>query len=187
MDKSGADVAIEGAILSEMLEIVAKRAALRPADANAYETPYTPVSLPILPPNTTQNPLQQYTTANNSNGGQVASIPSSTSSTLTNRYMKQHPYPGSGYNSRQRSQYKNEDVSEFSDEFSSVLSSTYSLMHDYYELMEKHKEQNPEFPHESVNDTINSCSICAQSVLVLFQFVLLYACILYYGFSRLEN
>lgn len=32
IDKSAADVAAEGAILNEMLEIVAKRAALRPTD-----------------------------------------------------------------------------------------------------------------------------------------------------------
>lgn len=32
LDKSSADVAAEGAILNEMLEIVAKRAALRPTD-----------------------------------------------------------------------------------------------------------------------------------------------------------
>lgn len=33
LDKSSSDVAAEGAILNEMLEIVAKRAALRPSDA----------------------------------------------------------------------------------------------------------------------------------------------------------
>ena len=33
MDKSSSDVAAEGAILNEMLEIVAKRAALRPSDS----------------------------------------------------------------------------------------------------------------------------------------------------------
>lgn len=32
LDKSSADVAAEGAILNEMLEIVAKRAALRPTE-----------------------------------------------------------------------------------------------------------------------------------------------------------
>lgn len=32
LDKSSSDVAAEGAILNEMLEIVAKRAALRPSD-----------------------------------------------------------------------------------------------------------------------------------------------------------
>lgn len=35
MDKSSSDVAAEGAILNEMLEIVAKRAALRPSDSAA--------------------------------------------------------------------------------------------------------------------------------------------------------
>lgn len=33
LDKSSSDVAAEGALLNEMLEIVAKRAALRPSDA----------------------------------------------------------------------------------------------------------------------------------------------------------
>lgn len=35
LDKSSSDIAAEGAILNEMLEIVAKRAALRPADSIA--------------------------------------------------------------------------------------------------------------------------------------------------------
>lgn len=35
LDKSSADVAAEGAILNEMLEIVAKRAALRPTSSGA--------------------------------------------------------------------------------------------------------------------------------------------------------
>lgn len=35
MDKNSADVAAEGAILNEMLEIVARRAALRPSSSSA--------------------------------------------------------------------------------------------------------------------------------------------------------
>lgn len=186
MDKSGADVAIEGAILSEMLEIVAKRAALRPSDANTIDTSRPPVSLPILPPSTTQNPLQQYNTANNyNNNTNMPSISSTTSSsTLTNRYMKQHSYQGSGFGSRQRQKQQNEDVSEFS----SVLSSTYSLMHDYYELLEKcnkQKQQNKSHFPDTTN--INSCTIFAHTVLVLFEFIFLYACVLYYGFLSLEK
>lgn len=38
LDKSSSDVAAEGAILNEMLEIVAKRAALRPSDTMPHSS-----------------------------------------------------------------------------------------------------------------------------------------------------
>lgn len=51
LDKSSSDIAAEGAILNEMLEIVAKRAALRPADTIAgqlNETNDSEVSLKFM-------------------------------------------------------------------------------------------------------------------------------------------
>lgn len=50
MDKSSSDVAAEGAILNEMLDIVAKRAALRANDPqhamNSIESDVSPVNYP---------------------------------------------------------------------------------------------------------------------------------------------
>lgn len=45
LDKSSSDVAAEGAILNEMLEIVAKRAALRPSDPPGTSSSNFEVSL----------------------------------------------------------------------------------------------------------------------------------------------
>ncbi|KAL7016515.1 hypothetical protein ACKWTF_010045 [Chironomus riparius] len=73
LDKSAQDVAAEGAILSEMLEIVSKRAALRPTEYPSTSLNSENISLPVLPPQTTINPLlqhqysQQPTPANTSN------------------------------------------------------------------------------------------------------------------------
>ncbi|KAG5672580.1 hypothetical protein PVAND_002696 [Polypedilum vanderplanki] len=63
LDKSAQDVAAEGAILSEMLEIVSKRAALRPSEYQGSSIQSENISLPVLPPQTTINPLLQYNSA----------------------------------------------------------------------------------------------------------------------------
>lgn len=67
MDKNSADVAAEGAILNEMLEIVARRAALRPSASSA--------ELTVSP----DERLQSTTTANNNNNNNTDTITTSTS------------------------------------------------------------------------------------------------------------
>jgi hypothetical protein len=153
-----------------MLEIVAKRAALRPSDSGAHDISppsLPPVSLPILPPSmTTQNPLQKMIASSNYNNN----LPSISS---TSSYHQ--------YNTRPRQHHSNEEVSDdFFDGDMDLLSSVDSLMHEYNHLLKVYQDK-----HFSQYD--RRCTFIAHSVLVLLEFIILYACILYYGYSQLKK
>lgn len=170
-------MAIEGAILSEMLEIVAKRAALRPSDSGSHDSSppsYPPVSLPILPPSMTQNPLQKMSVSSNYNNN-LPSISSTSSYVSKNNHQFNRPRPHHN---------NNEEVSRFLYDDDLLLSSVDSLMHEYNQLFNVYHERHFSDPHKP-RDTCKF--INAHLVLVLVEFIILYACVLYYGYSQLQD
>lgn len=175
LDKSSQDVAAEGAILSEMLEIVAKRAALRPSECqNSSDSPTTssspPVSLPMLPPQTTHNPL--HFTANK--------IYKSTPAAVVPRSHRTKPQLSA----------KEQDVSahfHFNDDTSSdfCLRTNLSLMHDYNELLRQYEAQFI-IQSPSSQSSIRVWKV-SHLIMVIFQFIVLFTGVLYYAHRQVEQ
>lgn len=96
-----------------MLDLVAKRAALRPQDPSCE---------------------QMYATTTNNNN---YSTPPTTS--MHQRLLKQYKHPRS---SSQEQDVSSDSLVEDDQDFcSDALSSNYSLMHDYHILLERHHQQ----------------------------------------------
>lgn len=174
LDKSSQDVAAEGAILSEMLEIVAKRAALRPSECQiSSDSPTTssspPVSLPMLPPQTTHNPLH-FTANKMYQSTPVAVIPRS-------------------HRTKPQLSAKEQDVSahfHFNDDTSTVfcLRTNLSLMHDYNELFRQYEAQFIiQSPSPQLSTRVWKVS---HLIMVIFQFIVLFAGVLYYAHRQVE-
>lgn len=164
LDKSAQDVAAEGAILSEMLEIVAKRAALRPVDTN-NSIQSEPVSLPVLPPQTTINPLLQQFHAHSSQCYQPK---------LPSRNV--HTFTSQSHN--QEHEVSSDDISMFDGTESHYLRTNLSLLHDCEHLLEQFESQY------RVLAPKRQFKLTAQMILVIFEFLLLYIGVLYYSWTR---
>lgn len=163
LDKSAQDVAAEGAILSEMLEIVAKRAALRPSEA-ATSLQSEPVSLPVLPPQTTINPLMQQF--------------------QTPRF---HPVIPNNRNVHTFSSQSHNQEHDVSDDFmfegteNFCLSTNRSLLHDCEELLAEFVSQHAvcaPVAHRRI------FKLNAHVVLLIVEFLVLYIGVLYFSFTR---
>lgn len=184
MDKSAQDVAAEGAILNEMLDIVAKRAALRPSEQSGPSDSISPpVSLPVLPPQTTINPLQQY--AARSSRYQI----NNGIAYVSNRHK--HTFSSQSHN-------QEHDVSDddflFDGTENYYLCTNLSLLHDCEQMLELYEQQHkfikssapPTIPTTPQNNIIAQRSN-AHLVLVIVEFLVLYFGILYYSFSKMQQ
>lgn len=164
LDKSAQDVAAEGAILSEMLEIVAKRAALRPSDASVSLSS-DQVSLPVLPPQTTINPLHQQFHAHSSQRYQSSMVPN-------NRNI--HTFSSQSHN--QEHEVSDDDDFLFDGTENFYLRTNLSLLHDCLLLLEQFECQYTVVtPRKLFN---------AQMIWVIVEFLVLYFGVLYYTFTR---
>lgn len=154
-------MAAEGAILSEMLEIVAKRAALRPSDASASLSS-DQVSLPVLPPQTTINPLHQQFHAHSSQRYQSPST------------RNIHTFSSQSHN--QEHEVSDDDDFLFDGTENFYLRTNLSLLHDCVALLEQFESQyTVSTPRKLFN---------AQMILVIVEFLVLFFGVLYYTFTR---
>ena len=184
LDKSAQDVAAEGAILSEMLEIVSKRAALRPTEYPSTSLNSENISLPVLPPQTTINPLLQH---------QYSQQP--TPATESNRYQPiasnrsnvvHHTFSSQSHN-------QEHDVSPHDDENNFLFDNTehiylrtnMSLLHDCEVLLETYEEQMKVTAPQPIQQ--NWSRFNAHTVLVIIEFLVLYISILYYSLSQINK
>lgn len=167
LDKSAQDVAAEGAILSEMLEIVAKRAALRPSEPSSSLSS-EPISLPVLPPQTTINPLLQQLHAHSSQRYQSV-MPSG---------RQVHTFSSQSHNQEHDVSCENDFMFDGTEHF--YLRTNESLMHDCEMLLEEFESQHvivaPLRPHKTL--------LNAQVMLLIVEFLVLYVGVLYYSFTR---
>lgn len=188
LDKSSQDIAAEGAILSEMLEIVAKRAALRPAPpetTSISSLQSEPISLPVLPPQTTINPLLQHLHG--------FSSPSCYSSLMSGRNI--YTFPSQSHNQEHEVSSDSEIDFMFDGTEHYYLCTNESLLHDCHILMDiytRHYYVNNTNPTSTPNlsNTDDAHVVTKQKlnfhvVLVVVEFLLLYAAVLYYSFSRI--
>lgn len=167
LDKSAQDVAAEGAILSEMLEIVAKRAALRPVDTAASSPQSEPVSLPVLPPQTTINPLMQHFQAHTSSQRYQSMVP---------KGRNIHTFSSQSHN--QEHEVSSDDDFMFDGTENFYLRTTLSLLHDCEALLEQYEGQY------KIVAPKRQFKLNAQTILVIFEFLVLYIGVLYYSFTR---
>lgn len=185
LDKSSQDIAAEGAILSEMLEIVAKRAALRPPPEPTSNSSLQsePISLPVLPPQTTINPLLQHLHG--------FSSPSCYSSLMSGP-RSIYTFPSQSHNQ----EHEVSSVSEIDFMFDGTehyyLCTNELLLHDCHILMEIYKNiyvnntHNPtHIPQLSNSDAhIKKQKFNPHVILVIVEFLVLYAAVLYFSLSR---
>lgn len=161
-------MAAEGAILSEMLEIVAKRAALRPSDPTT-SLQSEPISLPVLPPQTTINPLIQQLQAHSDQRYQQKP---------SNRSV--HTFSSQSHNQEHDVSYADDFMFDGTENF--YLCTNQSLLHDCEILLEKFERQNSIVawmePHKKFKMT-------KQMVLVIVEFLVLYIAVVYYANTRL--
>ena len=168
LDKSAQDVAAEGAILSEMLEIVAKRAALRPSEP-ASSLQSEPISLPVLPPQTTINPLmtQLHTTHPN------------------HRYQPRNVHTFASQSHNQEHEVSSDDDFLFDGTEHFYLRTNPSLLHDCEVLLKQFESQNKILEPMATATPQKRFKINPHLVLVAVEFLILYIAVLYYSFSRL--
>lgn len=160
LDKSAQDVAAEGAILSEMLEIVAKRAALRPSEPST-SLQSDPVSLPVLPPQTTINPLLQQR------------FPP-----VMHNNRSVHTF--STHSHDQEHDVSSDDDFLFDGTENFYMRTNQSLLHDCEDLLEQFESQ-----YAIVAPLIRHKKLNAHTILVIVEFLVLYIGVLYYSFTRL--
>lgn len=155
-------MAAEGAILNEMLEIVAKRAALRPSDITDHTSLQSEnVSLPVLPPQTTINPLLQHQMYNSIGRNQNSNV--------------QHTFSSQSHSQEHDVSSKNFDGTEFF-----YLRSNFSILHDCELLLNKYK-----YKHQVISQhklTKHTSSLNRQTVLVIIEFLILYIGILVFSY-----
>lgn len=150
-----------------MLELVAKRAALRPSENQTGQSSLQSenVSLPVLPPQTTINPLLQHQL--NSKRGE----PSTSSS-----YNYQRN-PNRNSSSSQASNQKELDVSSdlFDGTDSFYLRTNLSILHDCEVLLEKYECQ--------LKSSTVPCTKHSKRdwILPIFQFLILYIAVISYS------
>lgn len=160
-------MAAEGAILSEMLEIVAKRAALRPSEPmSSVET--EPVSLPVLPPQTTINPLLQQFPLHTGQRYQP---------TINSRNV--HTFPSQSHN--QEHDVSSEDDFMFDGTENFYLRTNRSLLHECIVLLEQYESQHSIVAPLAPRKTFK---FNPHVVLVIMEFLVIYIGILYYSFTR---
>lgn len=168
LDKSAQDVAAEGAILSEMLEIVAKRAALRPLEPSA-SLQSEPVSLPVLPPQTTINPLLQQFHAHSSQRYQP----------MISNARNVHTFSSQSHNQEHDVSSDDEFMFDGTEHF--YLRTNESLLHDCEVFLEQFESQHvtgaPVRP-------LKKFEFNAHVLLVIVEFLVLYIGVLYYSFTR---
>lgn len=154
LDKSAQDVAAEGAILSEMLEIVAKRAALRPSEHPSTSLQSEPISLPVLPPRETINPLMQ-------------------------RFQPRNIHTFSSQSHNQEHEVSSDDDFMFDGTENFYLRTNYSLLHDCEKLLDSFEDQYalPLVSHKRFK-------LNAQTILLIVEFLVLYIGVLYYSYTR---
>lgn len=174
LDKSAQDVAAEGAILNEMLELVAKRAALRPTDSSltghSSLQSSENVSLPVLPPQTTINPLLQHEIYNSNNG---------------NRYRNsnvQHTFSSQSHNQEHE---VSSNIFDGMEHF--YLRSNLSLLHDCEILYDLYIHKIISQKNHLAHNSTYTFSFNRQTLLVIFEFLFLYVGIIVFSFSILEK
>lgn len=169
-----------------MLEIVAKRAALRPPIETVNSSLQSePVSLPVLPPQTTINPLLQHLHG--------YSNPSSCySSLMTGQRNNIHTFPSQSHN--QEHEVSDDFLFDGTEHY--YLCTNESLLHDCHILMEilmSCCSNNPEtFQQFTTQISISPDAHVTTRmrwfnkhvVLVIMEFLVLYAAVLYYSFSQ---
>lgn len=168
-----------------MLEIVSKRAALRPADYPSSPTQSENISLPVLPPQTTINPLLQH--QYNQQTSATAAIPNRYQSFASNRSnVTQHTFSSQTHN-------QEHDVSSNDDEHYFLFDNTehiylrtnMSLLHDCEVLLERYEEQMKQVPAPQPVQR-NRSHFNAHTVLVVIEFLVLYISIIYYSLSQMK-
>lgn len=149
-----------------MLEIVAKRAALRPSEQST-SLQSEPVSLPVLPPQTTINPLHQQFPVYTSQRYQPVVL----RNVLT--------FPSQSHN--QEHEVSSDDDFMFDGTENFYLRTNRSLLHECVVLLEQFESQQsvvaPLTPQKPFKFN-------AQLVLVIMEFLILYIGVLYYTFTR---
>lgn len=154
--------------MSEMLEIVAKRAALRPSDPSS-SLQSEPVSLPVLPPQTTINPLLQQLQAHSDHRYQPI---------VSKRNV--HTFSSQSHNQEHDVSYAEDFMFDGTENF--YLCTNQSLLHECEILLEKFERQNSIVdclaPHEKFKMNKNL-------LLVILEFLVLYIAVLYYANTRL--
>lgn len=146
--------------MSEMLEIVAKRAALRPSEPST-SLQSDPVSLPVLPPQTTINPLLQQR------------FPS-----VAHNNRSVHTF--STHSHDQEHDVSSDDDFLFDGTENFYMRTNQSLLHDCEDLLEQFEGQ-----YAIVAPLIRHKKLNAQTILVIVEFLVLYIGVLYYSFTRL--
>lgn len=144
-----------------MLEIVAKRAALRPAEPTS-SLQSEPVSLPVLPPQTTINPLLHA----HSSQRFPPMLPS----------RNVHTFSSQSHN--QEHEVSSDDDFMFDGTESYYLRTTLSLLHDCEVLMEQFESQY------MIIAPKRQFKLSAHMILVIIEFLVLYIGVLYYSFTR---
>lgn len=166
LDKSAQDVAAEGAILSEMLEIVAKRAALRPSE-QSLSLQSEPVSLPVLPPQTTINPLMQQFHAHSSQRFQP----------MNGRNV--HTFSSQSHNQEHDVSSDQDFLFDGTEHF--YLRTNRSLLHDCEMLLDEYESQ---YKIDTPRESLRSYRLNRHVLLLVFEFLVLYIGVLYYSFTR---
>lgn len=148
-----------------MLEIVAKRAALRPSEASS-SLQSEPVSLPVLPPQTTINPLLQQFQAPRFH----PVIPN-------NRNV--HTFSSQSHN--QEHDVSSDDDFMFEGTENFYLRTNRSLLHDCEDLLAEFESQH------AVSAPVahrGKFKLNAHVVLLIVEFLVLYIGVLYFSFTR---
>ena len=143
-----------------MLEIVAKRAALRPSEAST-SLQSEPISLPVLPPQTTINPLLQHP---------------------SHRYQSRNVHTFSSQSHNQEHEVSSDDFL-FDGTENFYLRSNLSLLHDCEVLFEIYEldyatDLSLEIPRRNLKNNWHFW-------LLVVEFLVLYIGVLYYSFTRL--
>jgi hypothetical protein len=167
LDKSAQDVAAEGAILSEMLEIVAKRAALRPSEPSS-SLQSEPISLPVLPPQTTINPLLQQFHGHSSQRFQPA---------MNGRNI--HTFSSQSHNQEHDVSPLDDFMFEGTENF--CLRTNQMLLHDCEVLLEEFVSL---YEIDAPSAPLKRFKLNAHVWLVIFEFLVLYVGVLYYSLTR---
>jgi hypothetical protein len=166
-----------------MLEIVAKRAALRPPETVNSSLQSEPVSLPVLPPQTTINPLLQHLHGYSSPSSCYSSI-------MTGQRNNIHTFPSQSHN--QEHEVSDDFLFDGTEHY--YLCTNESLLHDCHILMEilmsfnDVNNHNPDTQFTPIS--ISNAHVTRrrwfnrQVVLVIVEFLVLYAAVLYYSFSQ---
>lgn len=149
-----------------MLEIVAKRAALRPSDPST-SLQSEPVSLPVLPPQTTINPLLQQLQAHSNHRYQPI---------VSKRNV--HTFSSQSHNQEHDVSFADDFMFDGTENF--YLCTNQSLLHDCEILLEKFELQSSVVclePHKTFK-------MSKHMILVILEFLVLYIAIVYYGNTR---